>query len=1004
MRYGWACMACIAWIAPAQAADDLAYAAAPAWAEPQPLPTQAVPPTDAPVDFLLFDTQVKLEPNSVASYSHYAFRINNSNGLAIGNVMVAWDPAFDTATIHRVAIRRSGQDIDVLGKGQKFTILRRETNLEQQTLNGQLTATLLPEGLQVGDILQVEMTLVRRDPTLRGHMEAKGSLGLPMRVDRARMRLVAPANATIRQRPAKGLPSPTVSRKGGDMISTWTFAPLVPEQPPAFAPTRYALGRTLDVTDYQSWGDLAALFVPLFEQASRIPASSPLQPEIARIRAASTDPVVRAELALQLVEQKIRYVNLALGVGGLVPASADQTWERRFGDCKAKSALLVGLLRELGIDAVPVLVHTEEGDGMDERLPMVALFNHMVVRANVGGQTYWLDGTRAGDTRLATIEVPFYHWGLPVVRDAQLVRIMPQPLAQPLVETVIHTNASAGVDAPVPTTIELTMRGDLAIAQNVLLSSLDPTLREQTIRKQLQVKLDQFEIDKVTSVYDDATQIYRLRGEGRQTLDLSKGIYWTEVPSPGYKADFRRSGMRDSDAPVQIAYPSYSRDVQVIVLPKNRVSQTTFQVAPLATTVAGMEYRRNVTNKGGIVTIESTRRAVKAEIPYAEAVAAQERLRELDKDEIWIRLSSSAPVAVAEVKELIGREPKSSYDYLAAAVKLFNKEESEKALGALNVAIEMAPAKPEPRSLRAQWRMSDQDFEGAKEDAAAVLKIAPNDASMRMVMAELLRREGKPEEAYAQAQALSNVDTAAAQVRRGEILLTLGRINEALAAFDRALEFEKDPMTYVHRAHALPAADKEGRRRELEAALKLNPVDAPALAGLAQVASQIGDHARALQLLDQAFLRSPDSVAIRHARAIQMMLIGKTQLANEEFDAIAAKDLTADELNNICWDKALANVALDRALQECDRSLEEDEGFAARDSKAVVLLRQSKFDEAIAQFDLVLEESEVPAALYGRALAYARKGDRARSDADAERALKLAPGLDRTYSYYGLVR
>lgn len=1004
MRYSWACLACVALVAPAQAADDLGYGPAPSWVEQQSFPADVTPQTDAPVDFLLFDTQVKLEPGMGASYSHYAYRLNNSNGLALGNVTAIWDPAFDTVTIHRVTIRRGGQVIDVLAKGQKFTILRRETGLEQQTLNGQLTATLLPEGLQVGDIVEVEMTSVRRDPTFRGHMEAKGSLGIPMRVGRAQMKLIAPAKAPIRQRPAKGLPSPTVSQKGDDRISTWTFSPLLPEQPPAFAPTRYALGRTLDVTDYQSWGELAVLFVPLFEQASAIPANSPLQQEIARIEAASADPVTRAELALQLVEGKIRYVNLALGVGGLVPASADQTWERRFGDCKAKSALLVGLLRELGIDATPVLVHTEEGDGLDGRLPMVALFNHVVVRASVGGKTYWLDGTRTGDTRLATLEVPFYHWGLPIVRNAQLIRIIPEPLAQPLVETVIHTNARAGADKPVPTTIELTMRGDLAIAQNIGLSNLDSTLREEAIRKQLQGKLDQFEIDKVTSAYDPATQTYRLRGEGRQTLDLDKGVYWTEIPSPGYKADFRRSGTRDADAPVQIAYPSYSRNVQVILLPNDRISQTTFQIDPLRTTIAGVEYRRDVTNKDGVVTIESTRRALKPEIPYAEAVAAQARLRELDKDHIWIRLSNSAPVAAAEVKELIGREPKASSDYFDAAMKLLNKGETEKALGALNKAIEMAPGKPEPRSVRAQMRMSDGDFDGAREDATAVLKATPNDVSMRMVMAELLRRDGKPAEAYAHAQALSKVDTATAQVRRGEILLGLGRTSEALTAFDRALEFEKDPMTHVHRAHALPAADKDGRRRELDAALKLNPTDAPALAGLAQVASQIGDHARALQLLDQAFLRSPDDVAIRHSRAIEMMLIGKTELANKEFDAIAAKDLTAAELNNICWDKALANVALDRALQECDRSLARNEGFAARDSKAVVLLRQSKFDEAIAQFDLALEDSEVPAALYGRALAYARKGDRAKSDADAERALRLAPGLDRTYSYYGLVR
>ena len=144
---------------------------------------------------------------------------------------------------------------------------------------------------------------------------------------------------------------------------------------------------------------------------------------------------------------------------------------------------------------MPVLVHSEEGDGIYERLPMVSLFNHVVVRTIIGGKTYWLDGTRSGDRKLSALEVPFYHWGLPIVRNADLVRIMPDPATRPYLDTEVRTDASAGVDKPVPTVIDMTMRGDLAIAQNLFLSTLDPALRDEAIRKQLQQELDRFEID-----------------------------------------------------------------------------------------------------------------------------------------------------------------------------------------------------------------------------------------------------------------------------------------------------------------------------------------------------------------------------------------------------------------------------------------------------------------------------------------------------------------------------
>ena len=998
-RWAWALVFLLA--SPTQAADELAFGPVPPWVAAQPVPAAAAS-SDAAVTFLIFDNQAKLEPGMAASYSHYAVRINNSQGLAAGNIVASWNPAFDKLTVHRVMIRRGDQQIDVLGKGQKFTVIRREQDLEQQMLNGQLTATLQPEGLQVGDIMEVETSIIHRDPTLGDHMELNGSFNFPMRVELASLRFIAPAKLTIRSRLTGDLKAPIVTEKGGENISTWTMSPLVPQTGPAFAPPRYANSRSVEFTDFQSWNDLAALFVPLFERASQIPGDSALRPEIERIRAASPDPAKRAELALQLVEEKVRYVSLALGIGGLVPASANETWRRRFGDCKAKTALLIGLLRELDIQAVPILVNTGSGDGLNERLPMVDLFDHVIVRAEVAGKTYWLDSTRTGDVSLTTLDVPFYHWGLPVVHNSSLVSIKPEPRTRPDMETLIRTDASAGASKPAPTVLDIIMRGDLALVQNNLMSGLDPSFRDQVMRKQLQDPLDRFEIDKVSGAYDAATKTYRLHGEGRQTLDLNAGIYWTEVPSPGYEADFARSGTRNRDAPVQINYPSFNRTMQVITLPKDRVSRTTFKVAPIATTVAGVEYHRTVTNEGGVVTIDATSRSLVPEISYAEALSAQNRLRDLDDDNIWIRFSDSTPVAAEDVKQLIGHDAKSADDYFQASLKFMNSEKPAEALGALDKAIEMAPRRNEFRTMRAQLRMGAGDLDGARDDALESLKSDPKSASTRGLLATIYMQKGDSEAAYAQAKSLEKVDNAAAQLTLGRILVSIGRPNEALAAYDRALSFEKDPLTHFYRAMALPAADKQARTRELESALKLSPSDPVALSGLAELASQLGDHARALQLLDQAFLKSPDNIGIRNLRAIEMQLAGKADAARKEFDAIAAKDLTATELNQLCWAKALSNVALERALDECDRSLAKAESFATHDSKAMVLYRQSRFDEAIKEFGIAIADNPQAASLYGRALAFARKGDKAKSDADAAQARKLQPDIDRTYAYYGL--
>src|SRR5579859_6412530 len=114
-------------------------------------------------------------------------------------------------------------------------------------------------------------------------------------------------------------------------------------------------------------------------------SDSPLHEEVARIRAASKDPKIQAAMALDLVEDEVRYLFLGMNNGGLIPAAADLNWSRRFGDCKGKTVLLLALLRELGIKSEPALVDTRMGDDLDARPAMVNAFDHVIVRATVGG-------------------------------------------------------------------------------------------------------------------------------------------------------------------------------------------------------------------------------------------------------------------------------------------------------------------------------------------------------------------------------------------------------------------------------------------------------------------------------------------------------------------------------------------------------------------------------------------------------------------------------------------
>ena len=86
-----------------------------------------------------------------------------------------------------------------------------------------------------------------------------------------------------------------------------------------------------------------------------------------------------------------RYVGLELGIEGIRPRRAALTLARGWGDCKDKAALIVSMLREIGIEAELVIVRSGMRGRFDVRTPSLAPFDHAIVY--VPSLDLYLDGT-----------------------------------------------------------------------------------------------------------------------------------------------------------------------------------------------------------------------------------------------------------------------------------------------------------------------------------------------------------------------------------------------------------------------------------------------------------------------------------------------------------------------------------------------------------------------------------------------------------------------------------
>jgi tetratricopeptide (TPR) repeat protein len=939
-------------------------------------------------------------------------------------------------------------------------------------LDGVLTANIQPEGLQVGDVLNFAVSVSSSDPVLRGHVEqmAGGWNGMP--VGRAHLRMQWPSSLPLRLRQTQSLPPLRPKKENGTNSVELLVDDLQPLNPPKGAPARFNISRLVEATDFASWSDLAALEAPLYEKAARLPSEGTLRAEVARIKALSPDPLLRAEAALALVQDRIRYVALFMGEGALVPADAQSTWSRRFGDCKGKTALLLGLLHELGIEAEPVAVSIEAGDGLNERLPMVGLFDHVLVRAKVGGRSYWLDGTRTGDKKLANIQVPAFGWGLPLVAGADLVKILPPPLERPNVSSTIRMDARAGLNVPAPTRIETVMRGDEAIALNMSLSNLIGDARERSLREYWKEQHDFIDVKSVSATFDAASAELRLAMEGEARMDWSSGGYWTDGTGLGYKADFSREPGAGADAPFAVPYPFYARNVQTILLPKGFTGFKSGSNAQVNETIAGVEYRRQATLEDNVFTVEASQRSIAPEFPAKDAPAAQKALRALVDKAVYIQKPSTYRLSEKEIAADLQATPKDADDFVRRGNLMLDSQRFDEAIDDFSRALRLEPnnawalanrgishvwkedtasairdleaaAKIDPRNpvvFRARGLMAEQkgaaaeaiaaytrsldidpssgfalhhralsyraagERDKALQDAAAAIKINPRNVDLYLLRANLLA--GQPEQALAEAAAVSeaNEDSVFAQVAAARIYGHFGRQAEAMRALDRAIAIKPEPFIYVNRSEIRPKEDLAGRNADLDQALRLDPTSSEAVEAKAHLLLESGNYEAAAAKFGEALALSPKEVSMLVHRGIAYAKAGKAALAEKDFSAARAGAIQAVDLNNMCWAKATAGVALESALNDCNGALAKSPRQAGYiDSRALVLLRLGRTDEAIAEYDRALAlEPNQSSSLFGRAAAWARKGDKAKSENDADAATKTDPAIRKRFEEYGI--
>jgi transglutaminase-like putative cysteine protease len=447
----------------------------PAWAESTGAATEFAIPFDRienGVYYLLNDAQVRIEGDSRVTFVRHASTAVNRTGVeTIANIAIDFAPEYQRLTLHAIDVIRSGQRRSRLDPGQ-VRLLQRAQELDRLVFDSSMTASIFLDDVQVGDVVEYAFSVRGANPVFQGTHFGRFGLQWSVPVLHDRSRLLVPLDRDIRIEHRSTDLRPRQSERDGYRDYRWEQHDVAEKVIESDAPGWYQPRPSIQWTEFRDWNAVARWAARLYDaRAAHGPRARQVAADIAARHATRSDQLLAA---LRFVQSEIRYLSMQIGEGSHAPHPPDLVLERRFGDCKDKTLLLLTLLDLLGIEARGALVHTQLGEGIADWLPSPGAFDHVLVQARVDGERYWLDPTRPPQgSNLDRLVQPDFGVALLIDPASHVLTPMQAGPHVPRRHSIhVIFDMSGGSHEPVPFTVSTLYEGHSAEwARNYLASS-----------------------------------------------------------------------------------------------------------------------------------------------------------------------------------------------------------------------------------------------------------------------------------------------------------------------------------------------------------------------------------------------------------------------------------------------------------------------------------------------------------------------------------------------------
>jgi transglutaminase-like putative cysteine protease len=229
-------------------------------------------------------------------------------------------------------------------------------------------------GVAPGTIVDWSYSIEERKPFLPGDFSASWSVHTGRLTRRSRYVVELPASIQphLLERNLTFLRRETVAR--GRRTYVWATQDVPRVNPEEFMADSNGVFMSIELAAPLQWETIGRWYAGLARDRYALDGTvlQKLPALLAGVR--SSDDTLRA--VQRWVAQDIRYVSIALGLGGYQPRTPAQVVATGYGDCKDKATLFIAVVNRLGFQAYPVLLNS--GGRIERALPSIGQFDHAI--------------------------------------------------------------------------------------------------------------------------------------------------------------------------------------------------------------------------------------------------------------------------------------------------------------------------------------------------------------------------------------------------------------------------------------------------------------------------------------------------------------------------------------------------------------------------------------------------------------------------------------------------